>query len=377
MALRRQIPYLDSAGFLRELDVCHQPAARPAHLSPRQRRRSVAHAVRRALPFLVEVFGEYRTPTYIVTKVSDDVTDLDFGAGAAHHVERDPVRTTGRLRRDPDRRAARRLGAPRALETLTQRPLEFLRPICSGSMSATARRRPRRTIGSLDPLQAAGHRASKAITAPEAVELRTPGRRRDERSRPPRSQAAVPDRPLGAGSPGEPTGSEGRGVDRDDVPRRDFSATAPYRTRDLRLPAAVDVRRRAQRPVLRRRSRGYCATCRGKGLIIDLRSNPVASSTPPSDCCNCSPGSRSSRSGYAAPRRRWPRSPRPTPTAPICGLGRNHPHRASISARSSCSTCRSATRNAATDTGGVSRAGRRRGQCQHVLVRRHLRGGDR
>ena len=99
-----------------------------------------------ALPFLVEVFGEYRTPTYIVTKVSDDVADPDFGPGVrlttwngvpfARHVDLYAETLTGGR---PDARRAR------ALETLTQRPLEYLPPPDElwVDVGFRARRRPR------------------------------------------------------------------------------------------------------------------------------------------------------------------------------------------------------------------------------------------
>ena len=84
-ALRRQIPYLNSAEFLRELTLLinrlrdqHTQLyvdAADANLTP-----YVA-----ALPFLVEVFGPHRTPTYVVTKVTDDVADADFDASASAH----------------------------------------------------------------------------------------------------------------------------------------------------------------------------------------------------------------------------------------------------------------------------------------------------
>ena len=77
------------------------------------------------LPFLVEVYGEYRTPTYVVTKVSDPRDGFVPGVRAttwngipfsrAVDLYADTL-TGGR----PDARRAR------ALETLTQRPLAFL-----------------------------------------------------------------------------------------------------------------------------------------------------------------------------------------------------------------------------------------------------------
>lgn len=128
-ALRRQIPYLDSPGFLRELTLLinrlrdqHTQlyvSAADADLTP-----YVA-----ALPFLAEVSGPYRDPTYLVTKVTDDVDDADFvptvrlltwnGVPFGRTVDLYSQTLTGGR---PDARRAR------ALETLTQRPLQFLPP---------------------------------------------------------------------------------------------------------------------------------------------------------------------------------------------------------------------------------------------------------
>lgn len=129
LALRRQIPYLSSAEFLRELTLLinrlrdqHTQLyvdAADADLTP-----YVA-----ALPFLTEVFGPHRSPTYIATKVADDVADAEFAAGVrlttwngvpfARAVDLYAETLTGGR---PDARRAR------ALETLTQRPLRYLPP---------------------------------------------------------------------------------------------------------------------------------------------------------------------------------------------------------------------------------------------------------
>jgi len=128
-ALRRQIPYLDSAEFLRELTLLvnrlrdqhtqQYVAAADADLTP-----YVA-----ALPFLVEVCGSYRTPSYVVTKITEDVTDPTFAVNArlmtwngvpiGRVVDLYAETLTGGR---PDARRAR------ALETLTQRPLRYLPP---------------------------------------------------------------------------------------------------------------------------------------------------------------------------------------------------------------------------------------------------------
>ncbi len=82
-----------------------------------------------ALPFLVEPFGSHLSPTYVVTKTNDDVPDASFAVGArvttwngipfARAVDLYAETLTGGR---PDARRAR------ALETLTQRPLEYLPP---------------------------------------------------------------------------------------------------------------------------------------------------------------------------------------------------------------------------------------------------------
>ncbi len=128
-ALRRQLPFLDSAGFLRELTLLvnrlrDQHTQLYVDAADPRLTRNVA-----ALPFLVEAFGPHRTPTYVVTKVTQEVTEADtelavgarlttwngvpFGRAVDLYAE---TLTGGR----PDARRAR------ALETFTQRPLQYL-----------------------------------------------------------------------------------------------------------------------------------------------------------------------------------------------------------------------------------------------------------
>lgn len=128
-ALRRQIPYLDSAGFLRELMRLIN-RLRDQHtqlfVSPAAGRTTSCVA---ALPFLVEPFGPHRSPVYVVTKTSDDILDPAFSVGVrvttwngtpfARHVDLYAETLTGGR---PDASRAR------ALETLTQRPLPYLPP---------------------------------------------------------------------------------------------------------------------------------------------------------------------------------------------------------------------------------------------------------
>ncbi len=129
-ALRRQIPYLDSAGFLRELTAVinrlrDQHTQLYIDAADQNLRGYVA-----ALPFLVEPYGSHLAPTYVVTKTSDDIAGVDgFGCGVvvttwngvpfarAVDIYADTL-TGGR----PDARRAR------ALQTLTQRPLQYLPP---------------------------------------------------------------------------------------------------------------------------------------------------------------------------------------------------------------------------------------------------------
>jgi len=175
LALRRQIPYLDSAGFLRELTLVIN-RLRDQHTQlylPGSDPRRTPYVA--TLPFLVEVYGGYRTPTYVVTKVSDSVDDEDFVPGVrvttwngipfsrAIDLYADTL-TGGR----PDARRAR------ALETMTQRPLAFLpQPdelwVDIGYRNPTTGDGPDRTIRfewrAVEP--------STALTAPDMVELRT------------------------------------------------------------------------------------------------------------------------------------------------------------------------------------------------------------
>jgi hypothetical protein len=128
-ALRREIPYLDSAGFLRELTSLIN------RLRDQHTQMFVGDAGDQAssyvasLPFLVEGFGSYLSPTFVVTKTTDDIADPGFVAGArlttwngvpfARAVDLYADTLTGGR---PDARRAR------ALETLTQRPLAYLPP---------------------------------------------------------------------------------------------------------------------------------------------------------------------------------------------------------------------------------------------------------
>jgi hypothetical protein len=126
-ALRRQISFLDCDGFLRELTLLVN-RLRDDHT---QLYVSAADGALdgyvAALPFLVEVCGEYLHPTYIVTKISDDVPDPHFVVGV------EATSWNGvPFRRAVDLFAERLTGGrpdssrARALEALTQRPLEYL-----------------------------------------------------------------------------------------------------------------------------------------------------------------------------------------------------------------------------------------------------------
>ncbi|WP_051274343.1 S41 family peptidase [Cellulomonas sp. URHD0024] len=173
LALRRQIPYLGPAEFLRELTLAIN-RLRDQHTQLYVRGTDLRRpSLVATLPFLVEVYGDYRTPTYVVTKVSEPCDGFAPGVrvttwngvpfSRAVDLYADTL-TGGR----PDARRAR------ALETMTQRPLGFLP-------------RPDELwvdIGYRDP--AAGDAADRTIrfewhaiapatasTAPDAVELRT------------------------------------------------------------------------------------------------------------------------------------------------------------------------------------------------------------
>jgi hypothetical protein len=128
-ALRRQIPYLDSTGFLRELSLLiNRLRDQHTQLYFEAADGSLAGYVA-ALPFLVESYGPHLAPTFVVTKTTDDIPDASFAVGArvttwngipfARAVDLYAETLTGGR---PDARRAR------ALETLTQRPLEYLPP---------------------------------------------------------------------------------------------------------------------------------------------------------------------------------------------------------------------------------------------------------
>lgn len=128
-ALRRDIPYLDSAGFLRELrrliNRLRDQHTQMFVVDPAVRDGSYVAS----LPFLVEGYGSYLSPTYLVTKTTGDLTDPAFTIGVrlnswngvpfARAVDLYADSLTGGR---PDARRAR------ALETLTQRPLTYLPP---------------------------------------------------------------------------------------------------------------------------------------------------------------------------------------------------------------------------------------------------------
>ena len=168
-ALRRQIPYLDSAGFLRELTLLiNRLRDQHTQLYVDAADRTLTGYVA-ALPFLVEPFGSHLSPTYVVTKTSDDVHDADFAVGAQRHdLERRPVRPGRRpLRRDPHRRTPRRPPRPGA-----RNPHPTTTRVPSTSRGAVGRDRlptrhgRRRRPGSHDPIRMARDRARQAPSPP-------------------------------------------------------------------------------------------------------------------------------------------------------------------------------------------------------------------
>jgi len=127
-ALRRDIPYLDSAGFLRALTrLINRLRDQHTQLFVGSADEATSSYVA-ALPFLVESFGPYASPSFAVTKVKD-VPDPAFTPGVhvttwngvpfARAVDLYADTLTGGR---PDARRAR------ALKSLTQRPLAYLPP---------------------------------------------------------------------------------------------------------------------------------------------------------------------------------------------------------------------------------------------------------
>lgn len=181
LALRRQIPYLNSPEFLRELTLLiNRLRDQHTQLYVDAADTNLTAYVA-ALPFLVEVFGSHPAPTYIVTKVTDDITNAAdaadaFGVGArlttwngvpfARTVDLYAERLTGGR---PDARRAR------ALETLTQRPLRYLPPpdelwVDIGyRLPADRPTEPDRSIR----FQWRAIQPAKAITATDLIVLRT------------------------------------------------------------------------------------------------------------------------------------------------------------------------------------------------------------
>ncbi|MDP9335112.1 MAG: S41 family peptidase, partial [Actinomycetota bacterium] len=125
-ALRRQIPFLDSSGFLRELTLLiNRLRDQHTQLYVSAADGSLDGYVA-SLPLLVEVCGQYLDPTYVVTKISEELdpaftvgVELTSWNGVPFRRAVDlfaQTLTGGR----PD------AGRARALEVLTQRPLEYL-----------------------------------------------------------------------------------------------------------------------------------------------------------------------------------------------------------------------------------------------------------
>lgn len=174
-ALRRQIPYLDSAAFLRELTlVINRLRDQHTQLYVDARDASLTPYVA-ALPFLAEVAGEHWSPTYVVTKVSDDVDHPPFAPGVrlttwngipfARQVDLYAETLTGGR---PDARRAR------ALETLTQRPLELL-PVPDElwvDLGYRTKDHPEVDDDLTIRFEWRAIEPSKAITAPSTTELR-------------------------------------------------------------------------------------------------------------------------------------------------------------------------------------------------------------
>lgn len=128
-ALRRDIPYLDSGGFLRALTgLVNRLRDQHTQLFVGTADELTSSYVA-VLPFLVESFGPYQSPTFVVTKTTDDVRDRAFAPGVrlttwngvpfARVVDLYADTLTGGR---PDARRAR------ALASLTQRPLAYLPP---------------------------------------------------------------------------------------------------------------------------------------------------------------------------------------------------------------------------------------------------------
>ena len=175
-SLRRQIPYLDSAGFLRELTLLiNRLRDQHTQLYVDAADQTLTGYVA-ALPFLVESFGPHRSPTFVVTKTNVDVPDASFAVGAhvttwngipfARAVDLYAEALTGGR---PDARRAR------ALETLTQRPLEYL-PAPDELWVEIGYRRKTAEAGDPDSTIRFEWQAiepGKAVTANNLIEMRT------------------------------------------------------------------------------------------------------------------------------------------------------------------------------------------------------------
>ncbi len=311
--------------------AAHQPTPRPTHPALRDAADNGSPPTWRRCPSSSSSSGRTATPTYIVTKITDDMRDTRFAVGArvttwnsipfARAVDLYAETLTGGR---PDARRAR------ALETLTQRPSSTSRPRTnSGSTSATEP--PRIHADELDRTIRFEWRAiepAKAITADDLDRAADPTcDRRHQRSGPPRPQAALRYRALGTRPTHQPTSRQSRRLDRHDVLRRHLRPPDQDQPRHVRLSPTVDLRRGTHRrfveavaDLLRQIPR--------KGLIIDLRSNPGGVIDTAEHLLQLFTKNRIEPTRFACePRPRWCSWPKPTATAPTSRTGPARPGR--------------------------------------------------
>ncbi len=239
-----------------------------------------------ALPFLVEQYGPYDAPSFLVTKVAAELTehDPDFQPGVrlewwnavpfARAVDLYADRETGGR---PDSRRAR------ALESMTFRALDYGPPpdeqwVDVGYRTAKGQAGDGRAAvdparspaGPRPPRRPGSHAGLRQATdlAAEAV------RRAKKQLFAAELWAAESRRAAGhpadvAGRPGQPTGRARRGSP---TTFQDTLAARPINSTD-RLPADLVVRRRGRPGVPGRGARLLGLLPQG-GLIVDLRGNP-------------------------------------------------------------------------------------------------------
>ena len=362
LALRRQIPYLDSAGFLRELtllvnrlrDQHTQLYVDAADTNPHVVRRGAALPRRGLRPATAHPpTSSPRSPT---TSTHDDI---DFAVGARLTTWNGVPfgRSRRPLRRDAHRRTTRRAPRPRPRNPHPT-TAEYLPPPDEllGRHRLPTSSRPTRQPDRTHPVRMAGDPARQGHHRRQPDRARAP----DERSTPPARAARRARKLLFATALWDQRpATDHRAAKADDWIATDLLRRRSPRDASRRPTGTFGYLRLWTFDVdntsrFRPRSRRPPAhSSPAKGSSSTCAPTPAASSTPPSSSSSSSPHGRSNPpASPCVPPPRWSTSPRPTATAPTSPTGPPRPGWRSSSARSSPSTSRSATPTTSTQLDG-------------------------